>query len=54
MESKIKTLKSIIKKKVIREISRGSHYVCRNPVQFTGKVFASFFSTINTILQQTI
>ena len=42
--------KNIIKKyyleKVIREINGGSHYVCRQPVEFTGKVFAVFFSLL--------
>ena len=55
MESnKKKFFFNIIWKKVIRQISGRSHYVCRKPVGSTGKVFAAFFSIINTILQQLI
>ena len=44
MESKAKKhLKKYYLKEVIREISERSHYVCEEPVEWSGNVFVVFF-----------
>ena len=43
MESKKNIKKNTIYKKVICEIIGGSHYVCRNSAESTGKLLATFF-----------
>ena len=43
METKKYLKKSIIKKNIIREIDRRSHYVSRKSVESTGKGFSTFF-----------
>ena len=47
MESKKRFKKSIIQKKVIREISVGSHYVCRKSVKSTVKDYLHNFPANN-------